>query len=29
MYSVIRDGIYLETDTLVFGDLKVPKKPHE
>lgn len=29
MYSVIRDGIYLETDTLVFVDLKVPKKPHE
>ena len=29
MYSVIRDGVYLETDTLLFGDLKVPKKPHE
>ena len=29
MFCVIRNGQYLETETKLFGDLDVPKKPHE
>lgn len=29
MFYVIRNGEYLETDTLLFDDLEVPQKPHE
>ena len=29
MYSVIRNNNYMETDSLLFGDFQVPKKPHE
>lgn len=29
MFCVIRNGQYLETETKLFGDLEVPKKPHE
>lgn len=29
MFSVIRNGTYLKTDTLLFGDIQVQEKPHE
>lgn len=29
MYSVIRNNNYMETDSLLFDDFQVPKKPHE
>lgn len=29
MFYVIRNGEYLETDTLLFNDVKVPQRPHE
>ena len=29
MYSVLRDGIYIITDTKLFGDLEVPERPHK
>ena len=29
MFCVIRNGQYLETEIQLFGDLEVPKKPHE
>lgn len=29
MYCVIRNGEYLETEKLLFGDIQVPQRPHE
>lgn len=29
MYSVIRNGQYIESEKLLFGDVVVPKRPHE
>lgn len=29
MYCVIRNGDYLETEKLLFGDIEVEKRPHE
>ena len=29
MYCVIRNGEYIESEKLVFGDIQVPKKPHD
>lgn len=29
MFFVIRDGEYLETEKLLFGDMRVPQRPHE
>ena len=29
MFYVIRNGEYLETDTLLFDDIEVSKRPHE
>lgn len=29
MYCVIRDGQYIESEKLLFGDVVVPKRPHE
>ena len=29
MFLVIRDGEYLETEKLLFGDIQVPQRPHE
>ena len=29
MYCVIRNGQYIESEKLLFGDVVVPKRPHE
>lgn len=29
MYYVIRDGLYIESEKILFGDIQVSKKPHE
>lgn len=29
MYFVIRNGEYLESETLLFDDIEVPQKPHQ
>lgn len=29
MFFVIRNGEYLESEKLLFGDIQVPQKPHE
>ena len=29
MYFVIRNGQYIESEKLLFGDVVVPKRPHE
>jgi len=29
MYCVIRNGQYIESEKILFGDMEVPKRPHE